>query len=156
VRRRSEALTATLHADPTTEVLLADGRNVLAPTGHYIVRRGNQVVTVLPAALLGPGKDYEPLLDQISLTPEQKQRLERTLGLGTTRTTPDLITAVEALATISIGTVRVEFTTGQLAEIAHRAGKRGRTVQAELEAVVDRIKGELFHRVSEVASGGGA
>jgi hypothetical protein len=42
--------------------------------------------------------------------------------------------------------VKVEFSPGQLEEIAHRAAKRGRSVEAELNAAVDRIKDEIFHR----------
>jgi hypothetical protein len=146
VRRKSEPLSAVLNEAETGELTLADGRTVLATKGHYIIRRGALAVTVLQANQIGLGRDYEPVQDALTLSPDQKQRLEATLGFGATRTAPDLVTAVERLASISIGTIRVEFTPGQLEEIAHRAKKRGHTVQQELEAAVDRIKGEIFHR----------
>jgi hypothetical protein len=61
-------------------------------------------------------------------------------------TPADLVAAIERLASIAIGAVKVEFSPGQLEEIAHRAAKRGRSVEAELNAAVDRIKDEIFHR----------
>ena len=73
-------------------------------------------------------------------------RLELTTGLGSTRTPEDLCTAVERLAKISIGTIQIDFTPGQLEEIHHRAVKRGRTVKQELQAVVDRIREAIFWR----------
>jgi hypothetical protein len=72
--------------------------------------------------------------------------LEQTLGLGATRTPADLVKAVERLAAIHVGTIQIDFTPGQLDEIAHRATKRGHTIQQELQAVVDRIREELFWR----------
>lgn len=72
--------------------------------------------------------------------------IEETTGFGTTRSPAALRAAVERLATIAIGDIRLAFTPGQLEEIAHRAGKRGRTIEQEMKAVVDRIEDELFHR----------
>jgi hypothetical protein len=45
-----------------------------------------------------------------------------------------------------IGDIRIPFTPGQLAELAHRAGKRGRTVEAEMRAVVARVEEEVFYK----------
>ena len=47
-----------------------------------------------------------------------------------------------------IGDIRIPFTPGQLAELQHRASKRGRTVEAEMRAVVARIEDELFYKGS--------
>jgi hypothetical protein len=69
-----------------------------------------------------------------------------TTGFGSTRSGPDLVKAIERLASIKVGDIRIPFTPGQVAELQHRAMKRGRTVEAEMKAVVDRIEDELFHK----------
>jgi hypothetical protein len=74
------------------------------------------------------------------------RQLDDLLGLGATRSGPDLVRAVERLASLRFGDIRIPFTPGQLSEIQHRAEKRGRTVQAEMQAVVDRLQDELFYK----------
>lgn len=54
--------------------------------------------------------------------------------------------AIDRLASIAIGDIRLPFTPGQLAELQHRAAKRGRTVEQEMRAVVSRIEEELFYK----------
>lgn len=68
------------------------------------------------------------------------------LGLGTTMSAEALLKAVNRLGTIKIGDIRIPFTPGQLEELQHRAGKRGRTVEMEMRAVVARIEDELFYK----------
>lgn len=82
----------------------------------------------------------------LSLPAAACRQLDETLGIGATRTAVQLIAAVERLARIEIGTIRIGFTPGQLEELAHRAEKRGHTVLQELQAVVRRIEDEIFHR----------
>jgi hypothetical protein len=72
--------------------------------------------------------------------------LEDTLGLGATRTPDTLLKAIDRLGTIKIGDIRIPFTPGQLSELQHRASKRGRTVEAEMRAVVARIEEEIFYK----------
>jgi hypothetical protein len=71
--------------------------------------------------------------------------IEETTGIGTTRTGGELQKAVERLASMKIGDIRIPFTPGQLSELAHRAQKRGRTVEAEMKAAVARIEEEIFY-----------
>jgi hypothetical protein len=82
----------------------------------------------------------------LQLSPGACNRLEETLGLGATRSPEFLTIAVERLASMQIGDIRIPFTPGQLAELQHRAEKRGRTVEAEMRAVVARIEEELFYK----------
>lgn len=126
-------------------VELATGQKVQGYAGDWLITRGRLVVDVVGASKL---RDRYEVTDPrtLTLTGQERDRLELTTGVGSTRTAADLITAVERLASISIGTIHVDFTPGQLEEIAHRAKKRGRTVGQELKAVVDRIKEDLFWR----------
>lgn len=82
----------------------------------------------------------------LSLSALDCRTLEDLVGIGTTRSAPDLLKAVERLGSIRIGDIRLPFTPGQLNEIQHRAQKRGRTVEAEMQAVVDRLQDELFYK----------
>jgi len=91
-----------------------------------------------------PGK--EAPVAGLQLSPADCNRLEEITGFGSTRSPEVFLAAVDRLASMRFGDIRVPFTPGQLEEIAHRASKRGRTVQAEMQAVVDRIQDELFHR----------
>jgi hypothetical protein len=72
--------------------------------------------------------------------------LDDLLGLGATLSADQLLAAVARLGSIKIGDIRIPFTPGQLAELSHRAAKRGRTVDAEMRAVVARIEDELFYK----------
>ena len=85
-------------------------------------------------------------LPGLQLTPAECDRLEEITGFATTRSAPDLLAAVERLAAIKIGDIRLPFTPGQLHELQHRAQKRGRTVEQEMRAVVSRIEDELFYK----------
>jgi hypothetical protein len=72
--------------------------------------------------------------------------LDDQLGLGATQTATTLVKAVDRLGAIRVGDIRIPFTPGQLTELQHRAQKRGRTVEAEMRAVVARIEDELFYK----------
>jgi hypothetical protein len=82
----------------------------------------------------------------LQLTPADCARLEEICGLGSTRTPEALVLAIDRLASLRIGDIRLPFTPGQLSELQHRAAKRGRTVEAEMKAAVDRIQDEIFYR----------
>lgn len=143
VRAKSPTLTAVrlVSAQP---VQLADGREVIASVGDYLITRGRTSVDVVGPSQLAVRYEIEERV--CALSPETCLRLEQTTGIGSTRTSHDLVLAVERLAKISIGSIQIDFTPGQLEEIAQRATKRGRTVQQELQAVVDRIREEIFWR----------
>jgi hypothetical protein len=80
------------------------------------------------------------------LSPADVRQLDELLGLGATVSGERLVQAIERLASIKVGDIRIPFTPGQLAELSHRAQKRGRTVDAEMRAVVARIEDELFYK----------
>lgn len=124
---------------------LLDGTEVFAHIGDWVIYdpSGSVVIGVLTAAAF-PGP-YEIVAEgTLTLSKAEREQLEATSGVGSTRTPADLIRAVQRLARIRIGDVNVPFTPGQLEELQHRAIKRGQTVQQTIQAVVDRIRDELF------------
>lgn len=122
-----------------------DGRRIRAQAGEWLITRGKLVIEVI-------GKDaitarYTVVAQgDLTIPAGICATIEDTTGIGTTRSPEALLGGIQRLAAIEIGTVKVAFTPGQLEEIALRARKRGQTVQQSLEAVVDRIKHELFWR----------
>lgn len=82
----------------------------------------------------------------LQLSRTEVSTLEAVLGVSVPLTPSSLLTAVERLASMKIGDIRIPFTPGQLAELQHRAQKRGRTIEAEMRAVVARIEQELFYQ----------
>lgn len=144
VRAKAPALTAVrLVADQV--VRLADGRETPAHPGDWLITNGRVVVDLVGETQLAvryAADEGGGRLLPLAIC----DRLERTTGIGSTRTPEDLVKAVERLAAIHIGTIQIDFTPGQLEEIAHRAKKRGWTIEQSLRAVVDRIKEEIFWR----------
>lgn len=108
----------------------------------------DQTIAEIRVLLTKVRTQLSPPRDPGSLTLTQPDclRLEDTLGLGSTQSVATLVQAVERLASMKVGDIRIPFSPGQLAELQHRASKRGRTVQAEMEAVVKRIEDELFYK----------
>lgn len=142
VRARLPLLTAVRLATDQ-QVILPDGRMVRAVVGDWLITRGRATVDIVgPAQLAERYSTMDP--GERLLTTASCTRLEQTLGLGATANTDNLVAAVERLARISIGEIHIDFTPGQLEEISYRATKRGRTVKQELQAVVDRIREEIF------------
>ena len=93
----------------------------------------------MPSAAAAPG---------LHLSVVECDQIAAALGLGVKPTAASILTAIDRLASVRIGDIRIPFTPGQLAELQHRAGKRGRTVEAEMRAVVARIEDELFYKGS--------
>lgn len=113
--------------------------------GDWIIHQGETVLAALTT---------DELLNQYDLVQEHSllldrptcEAVEQRIGLGSTRTSADLLRALDRLASLRIGEVRIDFTPGQLEELVHRADKRGITLAQEIARVVDRIKEELFYR----------
>ena len=143
VRKRVPQLLATRLLAPLVFETTAGERVTLHP-GDWIIRRGGAAIDYARSPQLTAA--YEVEEDGWRLSRALAARLERTIGYGSTRDPASLVDAVERLARITIGSILIEFTPGQLEEIAHRAAKRGHTVQQELQAAVDRVKDEIFHR----------
>lgn len=142
IRRVGPALQATLLTAEAT-ILTVDGTSYNVVPGDWAVYQAKSVLTIIRAkAFPAPYELVVP--NTLTLTQEERTRLEATAGLGSTESAAALCTAVERLARIEIGGVHIAFTPGQLEELKHRAFKRGRDVEAEIHAVIDRIKDELF------------
>ena len=144
VRERLASLIAVRLASSQV-VTLADGRTRAAVEGDWLITRDRQVVDLVGPAQLTTR--YEVVsAGGVALSQTVCERLEATTGIGSTRTPDLLVQAVERLARITIGEIHIDFTPGQLEEIAFRAKKRGQTVAQALQAVIDRIREELFWR----------
>jgi hypothetical protein len=144
VRLKPSGLMARVVPEPCA-IPLADGRTLTARPGDWRIFRGDLTVDVVSPARFAA--EYEPVRQGgLELPQAACDQLEGTLGLGATRAVPVLLAAVERLASVRIGDIRIPFTPGQLAELSHRAQKRGRTVEAELRAVVARIEDDLFYK----------
>lgn len=144
VRARPPALSAVKLAQATT-IRLSDGRDIPAQPGDWLIAHDKTVVDVVSdRGLDARYQKIEP--GSLRLPAAACEQIERTTGLGSTRSSEDLVAAVERLAAIEIGSVRIDFTPGQLEELRLRALKRGRSVQLEIKAVVDRIREEIFWR----------
>lgn len=126
-------------------VVLASGEECVVAKGDWLIHQGDAIIDT--ATTNGLLTRYDLVQEAgLQLTQTDCALLERTTGLGSTRSVPELVQAVERLATLRIGEVRIDFTPGQLTEIHHRAQKRGITVEQEISRIVDRIKEELFYR----------
>lgn len=128
-----------------THVQLADGSETHANEGDWLITAGQHTLSVIPAARF-PGA-YEIVPEgALTLSKAERERLEQTIGLGATRTASECLTAVERLARLHIGGVQIDFTPGQWAELQTRAAKRGQTLAQAVQAVVDRIRDEIFYK----------
>lgn len=136
-----------LHARRLHEAVLVEiaGEGVSLRAGDWLIVRGT---TAVGWALGGNLVEHYEIVPEgdLALPMAVRQRIEKTTGIGSTNSPAALAGAIERLASIQIGTIAIEFTPGQLEEIRHRASKRGHTVEQELRAAVDRVKGEIFHR----------
>lgn len=141
--RRPGLTCVALRVPIRQEIELADGSRQWADPGDWQITQGKHTLALLSAkAFPAP---YEIVQEGgLTLSAADRESLEQVAGVGATRTGADLVHAVQRLARIRIGEVEIPFTPGQLEELAHRAQKRGRSIQAEVQAVVDRIRDELF------------
>jgi hypothetical protein len=124
---------------------IARGPEPTPPNAHALLQQIERLHEQLRGAVVDAITAKAPGLQ---LPPAACRELEETLGIGTTRSVAEFVRAVERLASIKVGEVRIAFTPGQLGELAHRAQKRGRTVEAEMKAVVSRIEDELFYKAA--------
>ena len=144
IRRKEVGLIAQA-LDAPTEVTLLDGRTLTARVGDIRVSRGEHVVDLVTTRQFA--ERYEVVVHGgLHLTAADCARLEETAGLGSTQSAGELVKAVEKLCAIKVGDIRIPFTPGQVQELQYRAKKRGRTIEQEMQAVVDRIRDELFYK----------
>jgi hypothetical protein len=142
VRRKAPPLTAA-QVPAAQAVDLADGQTVRLAAGDWLITRGTQVVDWASAKTFA--ERYELITPTtLAIAAPLCQRIERTTGIATTQTPEQLVAAIERLASIKVGEVQIAFTPGQLTELAYRATKRGHSIEAEIQAVVDRVRDEIF------------
>ena len=94
---------------------------------------------------------YEPGKRLVALTPDQVDQLEPRLGGGSVKDGTDLTRKVLTLAGIRFHRIDLDFTPQQLEELAHRAERQGKSVQALCIEIIDSMKDQFFW-----TSGGGA
>jgi hypothetical protein len=143
LRRKGATLTA-VQVQTASEV-----RGLDESVGH--VAAGDWMILNMQGMVVGhvAAKDfpapYEIVAEgTLTLTKTEREALEAVAGVGTTQTGASLLAACQRLARIRIGDVTIPFTPGQLEELQARAVKRGQTTAQAMQAVVDRIKDELF------------
>jgi len=143
LRRKGATLIATRAG--IESLVPIGGQEIVAHVGDWIVRTqpGSVPIAVIPTAQF-PGP-FEIVEDgTLVLSQRDREAIEATTGIGTTRSAADLLAGVRRLARIQIGEVVIPFTPGQIEELAHRAEKRGQTLRQAMQAVVDRIQDEIF------------
>lgn len=144
--RRKGATLQGVRAITAQVVTLPDGTPAPVRVGDWLILQGSYVLAVCPPDQF-PGPTYEVVAEgTLLLTVYDRVLIETAVGVGATQTGATLISAVQRLARIRIGDVTIPFTPGQMEELKHRAEKRGQTVQQAVQAVVDRIKDEIFWR----------
>lgn len=88
-----------------------------------------------------------PLGDRtLTLLATDRERIETALGKDV-GSPADLVAAVEALATVSVGGVKIQLSRQDQEEIQRRAEKNGITPKQEIERSFAQIKGLLLHGV---------
>jgi hypothetical protein len=144
VRLKGQTFTAVPVVSTHTAVLPL-GTEVTASVGDWTITQGERVVDVVSGKELY--RKYDPVgSDGLILRTDHRSRIDRTLGIGSTETPDHLVTAIERLARLRIGDVRVDFTPGQWEHLQHRAGKMGITTDALLHRVVERITSEIWNQ----------
>lgn len=144
--RRKGATLQAVRTQSVSYVTMPDGQERVAHPGDWLIYQGAYLLALCPEADF-PGATYEIVAEgTLVLTIQDRDLLERSAGIGCTQTAASLIHAVQRLARIQIGDVTIPFTPGQLEELKHRAEKRGQTLEQTIQAVISRIKDELFWR----------
>jgi len=142
IRRLTPGLMAR-QAKAVEQLQLHGGVPWTARPGDWIITQGTELIDIIEARVFA--ERFAFLEDGLVLSRAICVRIEELTGIGTAQTTEKLVQAIDRLARITVGEVKIDFTPGQLEEISHRAAKRGYTVQQEVQRIVDRIKDELFY-----------
>lgn len=141
-RIQVEPLTAT-QLEAEGRFVLANGMNSLGHPGNWVISRGSTVLAVLPTDVYQ--QEYIPVDEHaLTLTGADRAEVARALGFGSTDTPQHLVTAATRLAHLTIGTIDVDFTPGQWEELAHRATKRGISVESLVKQIVDKICQDIW------------
>jgi hypothetical protein len=141
-RHQVEPLLAT-RLEGEGRFVLANGMNSLGHPGDWAITRGPVTLAVLPPAVYE--QEYAAVDEHsLTLTGAERAEVARALGFGSTETSSHLVTAAKRLAHLTIGTIDVDFTPGQWEELAHRATKRGLSVESLVKQIVDKITQDIW------------
>lgn len=144
LQRTSSALVAVRATTQELIRVIGQAGPTLAQIGDWIILQETYPIAVVPPDRFPP-PEYTIVAEGALVIPRPVcELIEQTTGVGTTRSPVELVAAIHRLARISIGEVNVPFTPGQIEELQHRARKRGQTIAQAIQAVVDRIRDELF------------
>ena len=112
--------------------------------GNWLVYRQEQLVNICPTKAVLDELYESADRRTLALDDSARTEIERVLGLGSTTTDRHLVTAISRLARLSIGGVLVDFTPGQWETLAHRAEKRGISVERLVKQIVDGITQQIW------------
>ena len=142
VRRKAVDSLSAVQLTESQIVGQADGTLAPVPAGTWVIYQGNRILAHLSPEHFA--KTFEPVEEGLLLRPETRAKLETQLGLGATKTPEDLFRAIDRLARIRVGEITLNFTAGQLEELAQRAAKRRQTLPEYLARLLERFTEDLW------------
>lgn len=83
----------------------------------------------------------------IVLADRARDQMEQLVGGGSLRSADDLLLRVRRLANVKFGDHELDLTPGQMEEIAFRAKKMGKSVEAVVKETWDRFTQDFFSLV---------
>jgi hypothetical protein len=83
----------------------------------------------------------------VVIDPKSRQKLEGLLSGGSLMDADDLIRKVEGAMSIRIGDIRLDFTPGQMKEMAHLARRNGRALEEVVKDTVARMESLFFNHL---------
>lgn len=115
--------------------------------GEFYAHEGqarNQTLAAVMVDRLERAKDLHPLGRYVIVTGKTREALETQLGGGHLLNAEDLLGKVTRIAKIQFGHHQILLTAGQMEELTHRAGKRGKSVEFLIEEIWKKLQAEFF------------
>jgi hypothetical protein len=117
----------------------------------YADRQGVPVETVIAAALTAVA-DVEPGVRSITFSGDLLEEVEAMVGRLPCRTATELAGKIKNVAGISFHHVRLDFSPGQLKELAHQAERQGQPVKVLADRIIQGILTQFFWNLSGPAA----
>ncbi len=114
---------------------------------HYTALAGSAPVAGYLERQLTRFKDYPLGGRVVVLTSADLQALDKRLGLGQIQSAAALVAKVKDYAKVTLGTVEIELTASQKAEIVDRAAKQGKTPESIVQDLVAQLQESLFNGI---------
>lgn len=109
----------------------------------YAAKQGRPLDAVIEAQL-ARFKTLEPGKRAVVIGPEEIEALTVALGGLPVKSGADLVAKVTELAAVSFHHIRLDFSPGHLAELAHRAERQGKSAETIIRETVDRMGEQFF------------